>query len=132
MCYARFSPTQPLLMRAGAGALWEDPSHRDTLPEFEHYPRWCLGAKGSALEASIPAWANRLPIPHLQGCEQKSRRWASCVERVHHVTDQVDLSSQVLDSGINSPPPTTMRGKRDPSGQAPSSWEGALAQWLDT
>lgn len=49
------------------------------------------------------------------------------MERVHHVTDQVDLGSQVLDSG--APPPPPQEGEGDPSGQAPSSWEGALV-WV--
>ena len=49
------------------------------------------------------------------------------MERVHHVTDQVDLGSQVLDSG--APPQPPQEGEGDPSGQAPSSWEGALV-WV--
>lgn len=41
---------------------------------------------------SSPCWA-----PHLQGSEQEVIQ-APCVNGVHHVTDQMDLSSQVLDS----------------------------------
>lgn len=36
-------------------------------------------------------------VPHLQSCEQEVME-APCMDGVHHVTDQVDLSSQMLDS----------------------------------
>lgn len=81
--------------------------------EFELIPTMVSGVKGVCPSGQgISAWPTA-SVPHLQGREQEVIQ-APCVDRGHHITDQVDLGSQVLDSG--EPPPPQREGKGDLSG----------------
>lgn len=60
--------------------------------------------KGSAPQARVLLPQSTTSLPHLQGREQEVIQ-ASRVDGVHHVPNQVDLGSQVLDSGEHPPPP---------------------------
>lgn len=71
-----------------------------------------------------------ISVPHLEGREQEVIP-ATRVVGVHHIPGQVDLGSQVLDSGK----PPAVRGRRGPPGTGPEqlgeaqAWEaGHLGQ----
>lgn len=77
------------------------PPHRSTREQriWVHPPSGVL----SAPPARVFLPPSTIPVPHLQGREQEVIQ-ASHVDGVHHVTDQVDLGSQVLNSGRHPPP----------------------------
>lgn len=78
------------------------------------------------LQGGVCPSGQGISVPHLEGREQEVIR-AARVVGIHHVPGQVDLGSQVLDSGE----PPTVRGRRVSPGTGPREAGGAagLGGW---